>query len=145
MENTQIEELANELYSLQDEYDMSNPFEIAKAVLSLGYEKMPEGSVVIDKLEYHKLKMLEKYHITCEDVNEYITNAYDQAISRFAERLKNKFEHCAGDVYSANRIDEKIDDTAKELGVNLQESAKICKNTQKKPNFENHTSDPNWN
>lgn len=115
----QIEMLANELYSLQDEYDMSNPFEVAKAVLSLGYENLPEGSVVIDKLEYHKLKMLEKYHITCEDVNEYITNAYDQAVKDVLERLKNKFEHCVGDVYSANRIDEKIDELAKEMGVEL--------------------------
>ena len=35
-------------------------------------------------------------------------------LKQFAERLKEKFEHCVGDVYSANNIDEKIDETLEE-------------------------------
>lgn len=43
----QIDSLANALYSKQDEYDISNPFEVANCVINLGYRKIPEGSVVI--------------------------------------------------------------------------------------------------
>lgn len=35
-----IEELAHNLYCKQDEYNMSNPFEIAKCVIDLGYHKI---------------------------------------------------------------------------------------------------------
>lgn len=48
-----------------------------------------------------------------------IKNTYEVVIpdklKQFAERLKGKFEHCVGDIYHADTIDERIDETLKEF------------------------------
>ena len=36
-------------------------------------------------------------------------------IEEFSERLKDKFEHCVGDIYYADTIDERVDETLKEV------------------------------
>lgn len=36
-------------------------------------------------------------------------------LKQFAERLKGKFEHCVGDIYHADTIDERIDETLNEF------------------------------
>lgn len=36
-------------------------------------------------------------------------------IEEFAEMLKEKFEHCVGDTYDADTIDERTDETLKEV------------------------------
>ena len=42
-----IEELGHTLYCKQDKFDLSNPFEVAKAVVEEGYYKVPEGAAVL--------------------------------------------------------------------------------------------------
>ena len=73
--------------------------------LNEAFNLIPNDDVVLSREEYE---------------NE-IKNAQKRAVKEALERLKNKFEHCVGDVYSANRIDEKIDEIAKEMGVDLCE------------------------
>lgn len=55
----QIEELANALYCKQDEYDISNPFGVAKAVYKLGFRKINENEAVISKKKLEKLQRIE--------------------------------------------------------------------------------------
>lgn len=89
----QIEELANKLYSLQDEYDMSNPYEVAKAVLSLDYENIPEGSVVLTEERHTALKLIEKYHIKSCGKNSVVLTAEEleearkQAVKEFIQAI----------------------------------------------------------
>lgn len=47
----QINELGNILYCRQDKYDLSNPFEVAKCVVDLGYRNCKD-SVVLTQQEY---------------------------------------------------------------------------------------------
>ena len=75
--------------------------------LNEAFNLIPNDDVVLSREEYE---------------NE-IKNAQKRAVKEALERLKNKFEHCVGDVYSANRIDEKIDEIAKEMGVDLCEQS----------------------
>lgn len=75
-----------------------------------GYRKVPDGSVIISaeerdeemkacneeraelEKEIERLKNLEKYHITCEDVNEYMKIARKEAVKEFAEKLKENLQ-----------------------------------------------------
>ena len=66
----QIEEMANALYCKQDEYDISNPFEVAKAVIDLGYQKINEDDIVLSRSEhqhYLAYKLIEPQIKGCLD------------------------------------------------------------------------------
>ena len=54
LKKAMIEELGNTLYCKQDKFDLSNPFEVAKAVVEEGYRKIPEGAVVLTREENEK-------------------------------------------------------------------------------------------
>lgn len=55
-------DLANALYQRQDDFDISNPFEVANCVINLGYRKINENEVVISKEEYEELINLQQTH-----------------------------------------------------------------------------------
>ena len=52
LKTAMIEELGNALYCKQDKFDLSNPFEVAKAVVEEGYRKIHKGAVVLTKEEF---------------------------------------------------------------------------------------------
>ena len=52
LKKAMIEELGHTLYCKQDKFDLSNPFEVAKAVVEEGYYKVPKGAVVLTKEEF---------------------------------------------------------------------------------------------
>ena len=86
---------------------------IVDEIYKQGYQKVDEGSVVLTEEKFNefredsaKVKFLKK-------------EIEKQAIREFSEMLKNQFEHCVGDVYPAYRIDEKINELAKEFGVEI--------------------------
>ena len=84
--------LANALYNVQDNYDLSNPFEVAKAVIELGYRKKDKGEVTIKKEEYDELK---KCTYNSERVLRWLT-AFDEKatelIKGFAEKVKSSLD-----------------------------------------------------
>lgn len=47
LKKAMIKELGHTLYCKQDKFDLSNPFEVAKAVVEEGYYKVPKGAVVL--------------------------------------------------------------------------------------------------
>lgn len=114
----------------------------ATALYNAGYRKIPEDSVILTKEEFWKLSNKFSKKELDEIVEFHKTKARKQSVEEFATKLKNQFEHCVGDTYSAYIIDEKIDEIAEEFEIELPE---IRKNTQKHANFENHTSEPDWN
>lgn len=65
-----IEEIADALYNSQYEYDLSNPFEVAKIIINAGYRKIPENAVVLTETEYNDLLSDEVKTIE-RDIAEY--------------------------------------------------------------------------
>ena len=61
LKTAMIEELGNTLYCKQDKFDLSNPFEVAKAVIEEGCIKIPEGAVVLTREEMENLYTEEEY------------------------------------------------------------------------------------
>lgn len=90
--NERVATLGNALYNAQDTFDLSNPFEVAKAVVDLGYMKLPYGEVIIPKQEYEELK---KCAYNSERVLRWLT-AFDEKatelIKDFAEKVKSALE-----------------------------------------------------
>lgn len=67
--NKEINNLANTLYNRQHKYDLSNPFEVAKCVIDLGYRKLPEGArVFIPTDEQYIVLSKEEYEILTKDI-----------------------------------------------------------------------------
>lgn len=82
-----------------------------------------KSKVVRTKEEYNKLKNLEKYHITCEDVNEYVSAARKETAREIIEMLVPPCEVCdenwhKGCLCLKAKIAEKI---AKQYGVEVEE------------------------
>ena len=89
----QKENLANTLYLKQDEFDLSNPFEVANCVINLGYRKINENEVVISKEEYRTLKLKRKNAMameTARKVCEHIENDNKKIRKETAEKI---FKH----------------------------------------------------
>lgn len=91
-------DLANALYQRQDEFDLSNPFEVAKAVINLGYRKIKENEVVISKDNYETYKQVlsewsimqqEKFNFNKPNENEVVISKEEYELL-----IKNKgIEH----------------------------------------------------
>lgn len=108
----------------------------AEALYNAGYRKIPENAVVITNEEYKRLKILEKYHITCEDVYEYVVLARNETadkifndifalINNAKDKLSKMFGNNSvyGTVYknSINHFNEHILELAKKYGVEAEE------------------------
>ena len=107
--------LGNELYCKQDEFDMSNPYEVAEAVIDLGYRKLPENARVF-------IPDGQMVLLTREEHESLIKQVKKQAVKEFAEKLKWHSEcmgECTIDNPLAERIsvirEEYIDETLKEV------------------------------
>ena len=50
----EIEELGNILYCNQDKYDFTNPFEVAKCIIDLGYRNCKD-KVILTRKEYEDM------------------------------------------------------------------------------------------
>ena len=106
-----------------------------------GYQKIPEGSVVLTEEEFSEFRQTiitqsQEYTKMCDETSTKIINARKQAIKEFAERLKSEagnYQFSEGIIILNALFVEDIDKITKEMIA------------QKHPNFENHTSDPDWN
>lgn len=103
-------DLANALYLKQDEFDLSNPFEVANCVINLGYRKITENEVVISKEEWKRIKSSLYYS------KEELEKKLDKARNETAEKIL-KGLYCLPHEYHENEIEE----LAKEFGVDLGE------------------------
>ena len=80
-----IKEMASDMDFATTEHDLwpDDAKEIAKTLIMLGYRKMPEGSVVLSKEEYEKLKL------KIETLRETIT-WYDNDIKKTSKETARK-------------------------------------------------------
>ena len=110
LKKAMIEELGHALYCKQDKFVLSNPFDVAKAVVEEGYRKIPEGAVVLTREENEKwLDFLE--------LN--IKKARKETAREFVKALKKKLytnNYCQEIV-----TEEHIDEIAKQFGVEVEE------------------------
>lgn len=166
----QIEEMAKVIFEYVDSKDRKNVYivhsgiaedmktyshnyGVAKALYNANCRILDEGSVVISKEEYEALRLIEKYYIKSCGKNSVVLTTEEleeirkQAVKEYAEKLHSSLDKSipALNGVLVMLVKNIVDNTAKELGVKLQKSVEICKNTQKHANFENHTSDPDWN
>lgn len=82
-------DLANALYQKQDEFDLSNPFEVANCVINLGYRKINENEVVISKKEWELLQNdLDKH-----DYGEF-ESGYSQGSKETAREILERGKYC---------------------------------------------------
>lgn len=128
-----IEELGNTLYCKQDKFDLSNPFEVAKAVVEEGYRKILEGAVVITRGEYERLKSLESRVAELENGIaksmlgcEFMPECTDKILTSFILELKEKLpasmkKACAKIIFRL----------ASEYGVDIKEYINNENNTKK--------------
>lgn len=86
----QIEEMAQIIFNSKYKNDYISPLKGANELYNAGYRKIPENAVVITNEEYKMLKYLEKYHITCEDVSEYIALARKETAKKLLQELYNE-------------------------------------------------------
>lgn len=77
LKKAMIEELGHTLYCKQDKFDLSNPFEVAKAVIEEGCIKITEGAIVIDKDYLNLLKQTVATHTRKEAAREIYIKACD--------------------------------------------------------------------
>lgn len=122
MNDKQIEKLANELYSLQDEYDMRNPFEIAKAVLSLGYTKIDYNN--IDNIDLIILK--GKRFVAIPENSMFISNEEYERFQKMENTLKRISTVSPTEAESENKA---LKET---IGVVLAQKRNIWKSYNKK-------------
>ena len=90
-------DLANALYCKQDEFDLSNPFEVANCVINLGYRKINENELVISKEEYRKLKLKRKNAMaieTARKVCEHIENDNKKIRKETAREILERGKYC---------------------------------------------------
>ena len=101
--NKEINDLANTLYNRQDKYDLSNPFEVAKCVIDLGYLKIDKDSVVLTREELQELKKYktdwlnsEKMHLQGElEYTEFelsCTNEMYSTLSKLYDEAEEKLK-----------------------------------------------------
>lgn len=102
----QKENLANTLYLKQDEFDLSNPFEVANCVINLGYRKINDNEVVIRKDNYEIYKQVlaewsimkqENFDFNKPNENEVVISKgeYEELIKlqqTYAEDLTNAIQ-----------------------------------------------------
>ena len=148
----QIEELANDLKQIKfnmqgcfiPQYVGAHEDITARDLYELGYRKIPEGSIVVDKED---IKRTIEIDTVCEiafrrfDLEQ---NARKEALEAFIEELKKKASsYHFGDKIKINNalFIEDINKVAKDFGIKTA----TRKNKKKQPNFENHTSEPDWN
>ena len=110
----QIDSLANALYNKQDEFDMSNPFEVANCVINLGYRKIPEGSVVLSKEEYQELEEL-RLNRAKDLINA--NKLYEERIADLKIEFDNHIKNLEGKI---DRRDRDLNSQANRL-INLKE------------------------
>lgn len=89
----EIEEMARalkeeKLYAL---INKTSYIQSAKNLIEQGYRNCKD-KVVLTREEYARLKYLEKYHITCEDVSEYMELAQKEERKKMQEELKQASE-----------------------------------------------------
>lgn len=123
--------LANILYLKQDEFDLSNPFEVANCVINLGYRKINENDIVISKEEYRKLKLKRKNAMameTARKVCEHIENDNKKIRKETAEKIfkevldleELKVIRDMGWETTHNSIINEILELAKQFGVEIE-------------------------
>jgi predicted Holliday junction resolvase-like endonuclease len=97
-EKEMIEELAHTLYCKQDKFDLSNPFEVAKAVVEEGYRKIPEGGAILSKEENEKW---------VEWLEMNIKKARKETARKFASFVKSKLFDL-GNIVNERDIDDML-------------------------------------
>lgn len=143
LKKAMIEELGNTLYCKQDKFDLSNPFEVAKAVVEEGYRKIPEGSVVLTMEEWARLRNLEinyndaynNYLLENNKLNkrvqeleygiaksmlgcEFLPDCCIEERKRVVSDVVNEIKAF---VYNNDGLIEKINNIAKRYGVEVEE------------------------
>lgn len=97
----------------------------AEELYNASYRKIPENAVVITNEEYQMLKQLEKHHITCEDVYEYVELARKETAEKFLNMIYwRAVKHIKGNNKDECFIEisfEKLDELAKQFGVEVEE------------------------
>lgn len=156
----QVEGITDIIMTIQTIYhEKASSEQIAQELVNANCRIVGQDSVVLTQEEYHKLKMLEKYHITCEDVNEYITNARNQAVKEVIKKLIEELYRIVKDNYMAlqthiakhnisiadNDFCQRCKGKAEALSDIYNYIDELAKTLAKKPDFTNHTGDPDWN
>ena len=104
--HSEISDIANSLYNMQDRFDLTNPYEVGYAIINmLGYRKIPENAVVLTKEEKSKL------------LHEMYEQGKFDGVVKFAEKLKEKGTiHTEFDWNDYLQIDiDDIDEICKEI------------------------------
>ena len=113
----QIEEIADALYNSQYEYDLSNPFEVAKVVIGLGYRKIPKNAVVLTREELADMKFTQEHcdlYLENKWLKECIPLARKETVEKFAEYVKIAFYYEFDELIPSIMAD-KIDEIAREI------------------------------
>lgn len=114
LKKAMIEELAHTLYCKQDKFDLSNPFEVAKAVVEEGYRKVPEGAVVLPREEYNA--WVNYYNDVGQQIRKETAMEYYKAMKEIIE----KRTAWAGE-FTVEGMLEENDNLAKKFGLEVEE------------------------
>ena len=106
----QIEELGNALYCKQDKCNMSNPFEVAKVVIDLGYRKINESLISREKAQ----------SVECKTIFSLKKQAKKE-LKAFAEEIKTAF-YLEFDELIPSIMADKIDKIAEKYGIEKGET-----------------------
>ena len=107
----QINDLANTLYNRQHTYDLSNPFEVAKCVIDLGYRKLPKDArVFIPTDEQYIMLSREEYQ---KDFSSQFNKGYKYGSKETAEKIYQQLQG-HGTTYVKKWIE-------KEFGLEIKE------------------------
>lgn len=119
-------DLANALYLKQDEFDLSNPFEVANCVINLGYRKINENEIVISKREHQRYcayKIIEPQIKGCLDRERALEKQLEMEREEKTELLKALYlltrENACG---VALITKESIEEISKKYGVEIGET-----------------------
>ena len=134
-EKEMIEEMAHTLYCKQDKFDLSNPFEVAKAVVEEGYRKTPKEAVVLTREEFDEIKQYQGYIPELKKAFDKIRKETAREILDYLKARNESTEHifqkCAsklvGEDYRTARTDYQRDlemffnEIAEQYGVEVKE------------------------
>jgi hypothetical protein len=130
-EKEMIEELAHTLYCKQDKFDLSNPFEVAKAVVEEGYSKIPKEAIiqVPEKFCFQDKEFdMQVMYMARSTYDFVLAQARKETVREFSEKLKASLEDCSMfenvDIeqleFDGETIKEVLYETAKQFGVEVE-------------------------
>ena len=121
----EISDLANLLYSKQDEFNLSNPYEVGYVIINiLGYRKIDKDSVVLTERE-HEIAMIHQYDVG-------FAFGYKKGSKETAEKFYKKVRKLLKKVdiivdgdeglvgYEESAVDKGLTEIAKQYGVDIE-------------------------